>query len=166
MLIAWDKDGNIIATLSFLVARDALDGDPVGLVDFVNHEKSGGRFRHDPTDRPNGVWNVPGAVGSGSWPEYLGARAHEFKVETDNRHSNPVRRLVHKDSKVVRDRDKIDRAIDKRVKDSDGPADIRDLVGGPMDPLVINDAGQDSKPVRAPHLSGVAVSVTRKVKKE
>lgn len=92
MLIAYDAAGNVIATLDYLVALND-DGHAVGFVDFAGHEKSGGELLD--------AWNVDGAAGSGSWPEYLGARAHEFTVERNRGH---IVALVHKVSGYRRER--------------------------------------------------------------
>lgn len=136
MLIAWDGEGNIIATLSHLVARDA-DGNAVGLVDFGAWEAAGRKFR---VNGGEGIWEVPGAVASGSWPEHLGGQAHDFRVETEN--GRPAR-LVHRASGHVRDRSKVEKEIDKRTKAANGePVDLRDLVGGPGKALRLNGDGR------------------------
>ena len=58
-LVAYDEDGNVVATLDALVARDE-DGKAIGLIDFEAHESAGGRLRD--------VWNVGDAVRSTTAP--------------------------------------------------------------------------------------------------
>jgi hypothetical protein len=130
-LLAYDADGNVIATLDSLVACDDA-GDVVGLIDFAAHEAAGGKLRD--------VWNVAGAKGSGTWPEWLGAR-HDFTVELDK--GKRIAALVHKKSGHRRERATIEAQIADRIKAADGqPADIRDLVGGPGRPLVLDTDGK------------------------
>lgn len=139
ILICYDSEGNVTSTLESLVARDPDTGQVVGIVDFLTHEEEGGKFRVD-AQRPNGIINDPRAVGAGAWPEWLGARAAEFKVEV---HDGKITRLRHRDSGHVRDRAKIEKAIADRKKAAKGePADIRDLVGGPTKPLELDGAGR------------------------
>ena len=66
MLIAWDEGGNIVATLDE-VRRDG------AFLDVAAEEAAGVRLRT--------LWNVNGAVASGTWPESLGAAAHDYRVE-------------------------------------------------------------------------------------
>ena len=88
------------------------------------------------------IWDVENAVGSGTWPEWIGGRAHDFKVETDPS-TKRIKALVHKTSGHRRTRSSVEAAISKRIKDATGqPADIRDLVGGPTRPLVLDDEGK------------------------
>ena len=48
---------------------------PVGFVDYAAHEANGGLHET--------IWTVAGARGSKASPEFIGARAHEFRVELD-----------------------------------------------------------------------------------
>ncbi len=149
MLIAYDAGGAVVATLDYMVARDD-DGTVIGLIDFEAHEAAGGKLRD--------IWNVDRAVGSGTWPEWLGARAHDFAVELEDGRSR-IAALVHRDTAHRRDRDAVEAAIAERIARSDGsPADIRDLVGGPDRPLLLDDLGQTvSRPKRAaPQLPVIA----------
>ena len=41
-LLAYDSDGNVIATLDNVVVRDP-DGNVTGLIDFAAHEDAGGK---------------------------------------------------------------------------------------------------------------------------
>jgi len=129
-LLAYDAAGKVIATLDHMVARDD-QGNVTGLIDFAAHEAADGRLRD--------IWDVAGADGSGTWPEWLGSRAHDFQAElTDGR----IRALVHP-SGYRRERASIEAAIAERIKDAgDEPADIRDLVGGPGRPLLLDDEGR------------------------
>jgi hypothetical protein len=131
MLLAYDAAGNVIATLDHLVARDA-DGNVTGLVDFEAHEQAGGL---------RDIWNVDDATGSATWPEWIGAAAHEFTVELDRRHKLPLRALVHKESGHRRERVALEAAIVKRIEQGQ-PADIRDLVGGPNAHLRLDAKGK------------------------
>ncbi len=131
MLIAYDVDGNVVGTIDYMVANNE-NGDAVGLIDFEAHEKSGGSM----TD----IWQVGNAVGSGTWPEWVGGRAHDFKVE---RQGKKIMALVHKQSGHKRERVVVESAIQDRIKRAKGePADIRDLVGGPDKPLILEADGR------------------------
>lgn len=133
MLIAYDAAGDVIATLDYALARDA-GGNVIGLVDFEMHELAGGKLRD--------IWNVSGAVGSATWPEWIGARAHDFRVELDNRHKLPLRALVHKVSGYRRERMALEGAVMAVEPRNDGARDIRHLVGGPSVALVLDDQGK------------------------
>lgn len=100
-LIAYDRSGNITTVLEFLVLPDGEGG--YGLVDLEETERSGLKLRT--------LWEVSGASGSCHWPEHLGERFHEFRVERDRRFSLPGRRLVHRRSGHVRDRAVIEAAV-------------------------------------------------------
>ncbi len=128
MLLAYDADGNVVATLDYVV-QYADDGHPLGLVDFTAHEEQGGEHTE--------IWTVSNAAGSKAWPEYLGSRAHEYRVEKvgppGKKH---IGALVHKETGKRRERAAIEAAIAQRIADAHGaPADIRDIVGGPDRPL-------------------------------
>lgn len=146
-LLAYDADGNVLATLDYVAARGE-EGKVIGLVDFAAHEEAGGEL----TD----VWKVEGAAGSKTWPEFLGSRAHEFRVEKAGPPgAKRIVALVHKTSGRRRERDTIEAAIEKRVKAAgDEPADLRDLVGGPGKPLVLDEQGRTRRrePVTRPNL--------------
>lgn len=152
MLLAYDATGNVIATLDHVVARDA-DGNVTGLLDFEAHELAGGKLRD--------IWDIAGAAGSGTWPEWIGANAHGFTVELgpDKR----ISALVHAKSGHRRERAAIEGAIRGRVaaakaarpdsaaavrlthdpkQSGPGSVDIRDLVGGPTRPLILDDQGR------------------------
>jgi hypothetical protein len=134
-LIAYDADGGVIATLDHLVARD-VEARAVGLVDFGAHEDAGREL----TD----IWTVEGAKGSKTWPEWLGARAHEFRVELAGPPGQKrITSLVHKKSGYRRDRAALDRAIGGRIKGTpEGQApDLRDLIGGPGRALPLGEDG-------------------------
>lgn len=131
MLLAYDDQGDVIATLDHLVAYDD-DGNVIGLIDFAAHEEAGGKLRD--------VWDVEGAAGSSSWPEWIGARAHDFRVELDD--SNRVTALVHRNSGHRRDRAAIEASIAARLADGRRMPDLRDVVGGPDRPLLLDDQGR------------------------
>ena len=129
MLIAFDNAGNVVATLDYLVARDD-SGKAVGLVDFAAQEEQGELLD---------VWRVEGAKGSGTWPEHLGGRIHEFKVERAN---GRITALIHKTSGARRDRDAVEKAIAKGK-----PLGVGER-GGPVKP----------EPARRPKLPIVGAS--------
>jgi hypothetical protein len=144
MLLAYNADGDVLATLDHAVAHDD-DGNVTGLVDFSAVEAAGG----DMTD----VWVVdsgdPGKPikGSKTWPEWLGASAHDFRVELEGPAGKKrIAALVHKTSGHRRERATIEAAIAERIAAANGqPADIRDLVGGPDRPLFLDDKGRTAK---------------------
>lgn len=167
-LVAYDANGNIVATLNVAVRKDE-DGKPE-VIDFEAHEVAGGRLRD--------IWENSEAVGSATWPEWIGPRAHDFKVELD---PNPgkararIAALVHKKSGHRRSRADIEAAIAERINEKKAeakkrgddlrrdlrkrtgmtedmialvddpepdPADLRDLVGGPGKPLLLDEDGR------------------------
>jgi hypothetical protein len=137
-LLAYSSDGTVVATLDHLVARDA-DGNVLGLVDFAAHEASGGALTE--------IWQVSNAVGSGTWPEFLGGRAHEFRVELDGPSgAKRISALVHKSSGHRRDRAAVEAAIAAVEPDAVGRRDIRHLVGGPDRPLKLDENGRTIGP--------------------
>ncbi len=160
MLLAYDADGRVTATLDYVIAQDEA-GNPLGLVDFGELEATG---------KLTEIWNVSNAVGSGTWPEWLGSRAHEFTVELDPSHPQRIRALRHAGRKARpapgsravpasdhrRDRDAVEQEISRRISAARGaPADIRDLVGGPERPLKLDDEGrtlrrEPAAPLRLP----------------
>jgi hypothetical protein len=124
MLIAWDEGGNVIATCDQLVGADATGAK--GFVDMAGHEASGQRMRM--------LWNVNGAVASGAWPEHLGGRVHEFRVEWSP--GLPlIDRLVHKVSGHVRERSAIEAAVEA------GERSRWDILGTPDKPLHLDAEG-------------------------
>lgn len=134
MLIAYDDDGNVIGTLDWMIAKNAA-GDVIGLVDFAAHEAAGGEL----TD----VWEVSGAKGSKPWPEWIGGRAHDFRVELAGPPgSKRISALVHKVSGRRRNRAAIDAAIAERIRTAKGTPDLRDLVGGPTRHLRLDAEGR------------------------
>jgi hypothetical protein len=139
MLLAYDDNGDVIATLDHLVVySDA--GEAIGLADFEAHEAAGREL----TD----IWTVEGAKGSKAWPEWLGAAAHGFRVELDGpAGAKRAAALVHRESGHRRDRAAIEGAIQARIEEaraSAGAADIRDLVGGPGRPIILDAAGRNA----------------------
>ena len=163
MLILWDAGGNVVGTLQHMIVRDDAN-NVIGLVDFEAHENSGGQMR--------AVKDQADATGSGTWPEWLGPRAHDFKVEL---HPSPaparakIAALVHKKSGHRRERHLIEAEIERRTvethaahrkihgSDSDvslAAVDLRDLLGGPDRPLLLDEDGK-TKPrakVKPPNL--------------
>lgn len=139
MLIAYDASGQVIATLDFCVKRDE-NGKVIGLIDFDAHERVGGKLRD--------IWQVDNAVGSGTWPEWISSRAHEFRVERDG---GLITALVHRTSGHRRERAAVMRELRARGQASpDGVIDARDLLGGPDRPLLLDDDGRTRQRVRRP----------------
>jgi hypothetical protein len=131
MLIAYDAAGAVVATLDFMAARDE-QGEVIGLIDFAAHEAAGGKFRD--------IWVNDQAIGSGTWPEWLGIQAHAFDVDLDA--EKRIVALVHRASGRRRERAAVEEAIALRIAAAgDEPADLRDLVGGPGAPLVLDEQG-------------------------
>lgn len=130
-LLAYDATGAVVATLGHMVARDD-GGNVVGLVDFAAHEDAGGSL----TD----IWRVSNAVGSGTWPEWLGAQAHAFSVVLDPQ-TKRITQLIHKTSGFRRVRAQIEAAIAAAPPDANGVRDIRAIVGGPQRPLALDNNG-------------------------
>jgi len=146
MLIAYDAAGTVIATQDYMVARDAA-GNVIGLIDCEAHELAGGKLRD--------IWIQDGAIGSGTWPEWIGARAHDFKVEL-----GPDRRiaaLVHKVSGYRRERSAIAQAIASAPVLDDGALDLRAVLGGPSMPLILDDQGHTVG--RSPTSSGTPANL-------
>jgi hypothetical protein len=160
MLVAYDASGVIVATLSHMVQTDE-EGEVVGMVDFFAAEAGGTRLIE--------VWRISNAVGSGTWPEWLGSQAHMFKVIRDPSHPHPIRELEHVGRRETIDergqrisaipasghrriRSDVESAVDARLKQAlrDGAAkvDIRDIAGLPDQPLQLRDDGT-TKPKRA-----------------
>ena len=111
-LIAYDAQGNVVALKDHMVAKDE-DGNVIGLVDFAAHEEAGGRLRD--------IWENERAVGSGTWPEWLGGGAPDFKIALDpNPGQAPARiaALVHKTSGHRRERASIEAAIAERTNEA------------------------------------------------
>ena len=136
MLLAYNAAGEIVATLEHMVAREA--GEVIGLIDFAAHEQAGGKLRD--------IWNASDAVGSGTWPEWIGARAHDFTVEIDG---GRIVALIHKESGHRRERAVIEAAVAKRITDAKGESvDLRDLLGGPNRALLLDEKGRTQ--VRSP----------------
>lgn len=155
-LLAYDAAGNVIATLDHMVAQDAAR-NVVGLVDFEAHELAGGSL----TD----IWIVSGAVGSGTWPEWLGAGAHDFTVDLDPGFGPPgfvpgrhrIGALVHKTSGFRRERAAVmaeiaarTAAATERTPEGRPIVDLRDLLGSPTRPLRIGPAGRTLPPIAVP----------------
>jgi hypothetical protein len=132
-LIAYDENGKVVATLDYILSRDE-NGVANGVIDFEAYEATGAKLRD--------LWNVSNAVGSATWPEYLGGAAHDFKVELDE--NNRIVALVHGRSRRKRKRSDIEAAIAERraVTPPGEPVDLRDIVGGPNRPLLLDEEGR------------------------
>jgi len=156
MLLAWNTDGDVMATCDWLVTYEPETGAPVGVVDFARHEREGGALLD--------IWRVAreadgataDAVGSGTWPEFLGGAAHDFQVELEpgwsrslrDRTPYRVRNLVHRGSGYKRKRVDIDAAIAARIATAaDRTIDLRDILGGPTKPIELDARGEQRERV-------------------
>jgi hypothetical protein len=94
------------------------------------------------------VWNVPGAVASGTWPEWIGSRALDFRVVVA---TGRVDALIHRTSSKHRTRAGVETAIAERIEaaQEEAPVDISDLVGGPDRPLMLDEDGDTLPRVEA-----------------
>lgn len=88
-LIAYAEDGRIIATLDGIWRG-------VKAVDLEASEAAGDKLRAH--------WDVSGAVGSGSWPENLGAAALDYRVELDPAAPHRIVAIVHRETGHRRER--------------------------------------------------------------
>lgn len=130
-LIAYNADLRVIHTMDYLTALR--DGQVVGLHDFAEHEARGGKMRF--------FHEVSAAIGSGAWPEWLGAAGHDFYVELDQ--DKRIVALRHSRSGFRRIRYDIERRVAKRINEAKGePADLRDILGGPKAPLQLDENGR------------------------
>jgi len=138
LLLAYDSAGEVVGTLDYVVVSDPDTGETLGLVDFAAHEEAGAEL--------SDIWTVSGAVGSKTWPEWLGGRAHDFRVELVGPPGRKrIAALVHKTSGHRRERAQVEAAIARRIEAAGGhPADIRDLVGGPDRPLTLDADGRNA----------------------
>ncbi len=132
MLLAYDADGNVVATLDYVVAYDPDTGEALGLVDFEAVE-------NDPARLLTEVWNASDAVGSGTWPEWIGTAAHDFKV---TRAGGKITELTHRTSNAKRSRAGAEQAIAAAIAQSEPePPNITPIVGSPAQPLVLDAEG-------------------------
>jgi len=131
MLIAYDVNDVVIATLEVCIAYND-SGEAVGLVDFAAHELAAGELID--------IWTVEGAAGSKTWPEWIDPRG--WTVERAGPPGKKrIEALVHPNGHR-RERAAIEAAIEERIAQANGkPADIRDIVGGPDRPLILDDDG-------------------------
>jgi hypothetical protein len=137
-LLAYDAGGRVVATLEHMVAKND-HGDVVGLIDFAAHEAAGGEH----TD----IWQVSTATGSKVWPEWLGGRAHDFRVELAGPPgAKHIAALVHRESGHRRERAAIEAAIAAVEPDETGARDIRHIIGGPTRPLALDEHGKTIGP--------------------
>lgn len=79
LLAIRSSDGQVLGTLDSLNVTGP-DGRAVE-IDFSAIEAAGAPFRLR-ADNSEGVWMVPGADASGTWPEWLGLAASDFRAET------------------------------------------------------------------------------------
>ena len=142
-LLFYDADGNVVGTLDYMVRYDD-DGVPIGLVDFEAHELSGGRLRE--------IVEHGSAVGAGTWPEWLGASAHDFKVQVRpgaKGGTHLIRSLQHSRSGYRRERSDIESALSDLISGT-GPGDVVNvsgILGGPGKHLILDEDGRTAAAV-------------------
>lgn len=120
-LLAYDASGNVIGCADVMVAIDEA-GNPIGRIDFDAHEAAGGEH----TD----IWRVDQAKGSKVWPEHLGGRVHEFRVELEGEPGHKrIAALVHQVSGHRRERSAINEP------------------GTPSRPLHLDETGRTAEPI-------------------
>ncbi len=115
-LLAYDEGGVVVATL---------DGVWSGVdpVDLEEHEASGGKLRR--------YWQVSGAVGSGSWPEYLGASAYRYRVELDPASPLRIVALIDRETGARRERADVEASA----------IEVRGGSGSPVERSVLGETG-------------------------
>jgi hypothetical protein len=145
-VLAYDSNGDVVATLDYVVARNE-EGQVIGLIDFEAHELAGGEL----TD----IWRVDNAVGSKTWPEWLGGHAHDFRVELEGEPGRKrIKALVHRDSGHRRERAGIEESVAKAVAAAGTePADLRELLGGPGRPMTLDSGGRTRRRPAQPRLA-------------
>jgi hypothetical protein len=151
MLVAYDEDGNVLATLGHLVQRRP-DGSK-RLVDFAALEERGGEFD---AAQPGGVWHVEGAAGSKVWPERID-RPEDFRVEKEGPPGKRrIAALVHKKSGYRRERKDIEARLERRMAELTGGGEarmtlsqyldsIKDIVGTPTEPIQVTRTGRTKR---------------------
>ena len=170
LLLAYDAAGNVVATLDHVVAKDAED-NVVGLVDFEAHEEAGGEntdiwqvsgaagskvwpewlggqahnFRVE-LEGPPGAKRIAALVHKTS-----GYRRERAAIEAEI-----ATRIAAKRDEAVARAAAIRATLPRRVNGrfvavpdvvvEPEPADIRDLVGGPDRPLILDEDGKTMGP--------------------
>ncbi len=136
MLIAYDASGDVLGTLDNLVVYDD-DGMVLGLLDFELAEAAGKDLQE--------ILSAPTSVGTGFWPEWLGPETQNFRVVLAGPSGKKrLVRLVHKKSGHERTREAVEAAIAaRRARTPEGqPVDLRDILGGPDRPLLLDENGR------------------------
>jgi len=126
MALAWDAAGNVVATLDYLVR-------PEGIVDLVGLDEEG---------RLVEAWSVPGVTGAGTFPAYLGAQAHDYRVI---RVAGKITALQHKTKPGSRiERADIEARILAKLEAEKGNPQINltDIIGAPDRPLLLTAEGK------------------------
>lgn len=193
-LITYDTDGNIIAVCDFAVFRDEegrpvvadFAGHEAAGLPLRDYKDSSTvraplevlieafpdmdpeELRRNPPPLPK---DHPYRVarerigGMATWPEWLSLPdLWELRVELDKRHKHPLRRLTHKRSGHVRDRQDVENAIATRLDDEakaarregrePGGVNITDITGGPGKPLELGRDGRTKARRQGKRLTG------------
>ena len=137
-LLFYDAEGTVVGTLDYMVQYDD-DGKPLGLVDFEAHELAGGSLRE--------IVEVSDAVGAGTWPEWLGTRAHDFKVGLrpgPKGGSHKIAHLEHSKSGHKRVRADVESSLSTALagKGKGDTVHVSHIVGGPGKYLELDDDGK------------------------
>lgn len=143
-LLLYGPDGAVIGSLESMVQYDD-DGRALGLVDFEAHELAGGRLRE--------VIEHEAAAGAGTWPEWLGAQAHDFRVELrpGPKGDTPlIRALVHRESGYRRERSDVEATIAAMLDEATpGRAvEMSDFIGSPGKRLELDTDGRNAVPTK------------------
>lgn len=167
-LVAYDANGEVVGTLDSVVAKDN-DGNVVGLVDFAAHEEAGGRLR-DIWDREGAAGSAtwPEWIGAQAYDFKVELDANpgnaRAKIAALVHKKSGHRRDRASIEAAVQERIN-DRKMDARkkgdamrhdlrqrgmaaemlelVQDPEAEAaDLRDLLGGPGKPLLLDEDGR------------------------
>lgn len=170
MLIFWDASGAVVGTLAHLVARDE-DGEVLGLVDFEAHERAGGRIREiaDVSNATGGgswpEWLDGGVLdfrveldpNPGQARAKIAALVHKKSGYRRDRASieAAIAERTNEAKAEAQKKGKEQRALlrakgvpeETVVEFTDPPVkvDLRDLLGGPNKPLLVDDDGKTMK---------------------
>jgi hypothetical protein len=173
MLVGWNAAGDIVSTQEFMTIKDEND-EILGLVDYEAHEAAGGRMR-DITEFPNVVGSATWPEWLGGQAHHFMVELEPNPSPARAR----IKALVHKTSGHRRERAAIEAAISERINEKkaeakkrgderrahlrkrgvaiadefpDPPpeaADLRDMLGGPNRPLLLDEDGRTKPRVKA-----------------
>jgi len=125
MGLAYNAAGDVVATLDYLVR-------PEGIVDLVGLDEEG---------RLGEVFSVQGATGAGTFPAYLGAQAHDYRVIQA---AGKITALQHKTNGSRIERADIEARIIAKLEAEQGNPQINltEVIGAPDRPLSLTTEGK------------------------